>query len=208
MLLEKIVLHNSKKDFFELHFASGERLNCSLAQMADFAVYSGREFTEEEYGALKAAAAMARTREKAAALLAYRAMSCAELERKLVEKGETPENASAAAEWLRELGAIDELEYARGLVRHYSRKGWGAGRIKEEFYRRRLPREYWEEALAELEESTEQMVRFVEKRIAARGTDPKEKKKTADALFSRGFAWEDIKRVIAEYYDESNEDGY
>ena len=139
ILLEKVLPSKNKKDSFELCFASGETMRCTAAQVADFALFSGKELTAEEYEAVKAAAELARAKERAAALLAYRAMSAGELERKLIEKGETAENAREAVEWLSRLGALDDLEYAKSVVRHYSGKGWGAGRIKEEFYRRRIP---------------------------------------------------------------------
>ncbi len=208
ILLEKILPSKNKKDVFELTFASGETLRCTAAQVADFALFSGKELTEEELEALRAASRLAHAKERAAALLAYRAMSAGELERKLIEKGESPDDSREAVEWLSRLGALNELEYAKSVVRHYSGKGWGAGRIKEEFYRRRVPRELWEEALEEFSGEEEQIVRFIERRIASRGNDKSERKKTADALYRRGFQWESIKRVVAEYYDESYEDEY
>ena len=111
-------------------------------------------------------------------------------------------------EQLDRLGALNDFEYAKSVVRHYSSKGWGAGRIKEEFYRRRIPREYWEDALEELDGEDEKIAHFIERRMATRGNDPKERKKTADALYRRGFSWDSIKRVMAGYYDESYEDEY
>ena len=208
ILLEKVLPSKNKKDAFELHFASGEQLRCTAVQVADFALFSGKELTEEEYEAVKAAARLARARERAAALLSYRAMSAGELEHKLIEKGETPGDAGEAVEWLRRLGALDDLEYAKSVVRHYSGKGWGKGRIKEEFYRRRIPREYWEDAMEELDGEDEQIARFIERRLASRGNTSQERKKTADALYRRGFSWDRIKSVMAGYYDESYEDEY
>ena len=208
MLLEKILPSKKRQDRFELYFENGETLLCTAVEVADFSLYSERELTPEEYEALKAAVALTGTKERAAALLAYRAMSAGELERKLVEKGETEENAQSAVEWLSRLGALDDLEYAKSVVRHYSGKGWGAGRIREEFYRRRIPREHWEEALEELSGEEERLERFVERRLSQRGSDPKERKKLADALYRRGYSWEQIKNALARYSDESDEDEY
>ena len=88
ILLEKVLPSKNKKDAFELHFASGEVLRCTAVQVADFALYGGKELTSEEYEAVQAASRLARAKDRAAALLAYRAMSKGELERKLIEKGE------------------------------------------------------------------------------------------------------------------------
>ncbi len=201
--LESMRAAKNKKDTFELAFSNGEVLLCRAADAADFALYEGRELESGEYSALCAAAALARTKERAAALLAYRAMSAGELVKKLCEKGESRENAADAAEWLLRLGALNDEEYAKSIVRHYSAKGWGAGRIREEFRRRCIPREYWQEALEELCGEEERIDRFIERRLSGREADPKAKKKISDALYRRGFSWEQIKSAMARYFDES-----
>lgn len=206
MRLCEISPSKNKKDKFDLVFSNGEKLVCTAAQVADFALYGEKELTESEYAALKDSAELSAAKERAAALLAYRPMSRGELERKLIEKGESAENARAAAEWLCDIGVINELEYAKSIVRHYSAKGWGAGRIREEFYSRRVPREYWEDALEELCGEDERIERFIERRLASRGNDPKELKKAADALYRRGFSWQQIKNAVERYSKESYED--
>ena len=50
--------------------------------------------------------------------------------------------------------------------------------------------------------------RFVERRLAQRGNDPKERKKLADALYRRGYSWEQIKHALERYSEESYEDEY
>ena len=202
LLLESMAAAKNKKDHFELAFSNGEALLCRAADVADFALYAGKELKEEEYSALCAAAALARTKERAAALLAYRAMSAGELIKKLCEKGESRENAEDAASWLAGLGVLNDEEYAKSIVRHYSAKGWGAGRIREELRRRYIPREYWQEALEELCGEEERIDRFIERRLSGRDAGPKEKKKISDALYRRGFSWEQIKSAMARYFDE------
>ena len=50
---------------------------------------------------------------------------------------------------------LDDEEYAGQIVRHYSAKGYGERRIREELYRRGIPREYWKDALAQQPETDE-----------------------------------------------------
>lgn len=208
MRLESMVPSQRKKDRFVLKLENGDSFVCTAAEAADFALYPGRELTEEELERLRAASALSRCKERAAALLAYRAMSAGELERKLIEKGESPDNAAAAVERLAELGALDDEGYAKSVARHYAAKGWGPARVREELRRRRVPREYWDDALAEYEERTgqdETLERLLRRRLSD-PADPAQRKKAADALRRRGFAWEEIRDAIERIAQDVEEE--
>jgi regulatory protein len=200
MRLESITPSQRKKDHFVVKLENGESFVCTAAEAADFALFGGRELTEEELERLRAAAALSRCKEHAAALLALRPMSAGELERKLVEKGESPENAAAAVERLAELGALDDESYARSVARHYAAKGWGPARVREELRRRFVPREYWEDAMAETDDEGETLDRHLLRRLKD-PSDPAERRKAADALRRRGFGWEEIRDAIERIVD-------
>lgn len=207
MRLESITPSQRKKDHFVVKLENGDSFVCTAAEAADFALFAGRELAPEELERLRAAAALSRCKEHAAALLAYRAMSAGELERKLVEKGESPENAAAAVARLAELGALDDESYARSVARHYAAKGWGPARIREELRRRRVPREYWDDALAEFEERTgqdETLEKLLRRRLSD-PADPAARRKAADALRRRGFGWEEIKEAMERIAQEAEE---
>jgi len=109
-----------------------------------------------------------------------------EMARKLREKGESEADSAAAADYLVELGLIDDKRYAAQVVRHYAAKGCGAGRIKGELARRSLPRELWDETIDRL------------LRARLRGDfDQKAVKRASDALLRRGFSWEEIRAALA-----------
>ena len=63
-------------------------------------------------------------------------MSEKELRQKLLEKGYDAATAAYCTDWLAERRYLNDAEYARMLVRHYSSKGYGSGRIRSEFLRR------------------------------------------------------------------------
>ena len=92
-------------------------------------------------------------------------MSVKELTDRLKEKGESPENAEDAAAWLQELHLLDDAQYAAMCVRHYAAKGYGAGRIRSELYRRGIPRELWDDALQELPEQDDQIDTLLRRRL-------------------------------------------
>lgn len=132
-------------------------------------------------------------------MLGERPLSRKELVRRLTEKGETPENAEAAADWLADIGALDEAGYARSVVRHYSGRGYGVQRIRQELYRRGIPREFWEDAMEERSDPDERITAFLNQKMRGHENDPKQLKRAADALLRRGFRWEEIRAGLNRY---------
>lgn len=117
------------------------------------------------------------------------------------------ESAEAAADRLEELGYLNDQAYAHTVAEHYAAKGCGPSRIREEFYRRGVPREYWDEALERLDAPDEAIDAFLQKKLrGADLTDPKSYKRAADALARRGFRWEDIKDGLRRYGGAMEED--
>ena len=125
--------------------------------MLDFSLHAGLELDDAAADRLLAAARKGRLREKALALLTARPMSRRELIDRLTacprdrEKPPLADEVQAAetADWLERLGLLNDAEYARTVVRHYSAKGYGPYKIRDELYRRGVARELWEDALAE-----------------------------------------------------------
>lgn len=192
-------------DKFTAVFDGGETVRVSTIQVADFSLYSGREMTGEEYAALQAAARLFACRERALRIIGARAMSCKELYDRLTDKGESPENAESCVEWLMELHYLDDAQYAAMLVRHYAAKGYGQGKIKNELYRRGVSKTLWDEALEEMPESGDKVLELLMKRLKSPDPDRAEMKKATDALFRRGFSWDEIKAAVSKFDDEYRE---
>jgi regulatory protein len=95
---------------------------------------------------------------------------------------------------------MDDEEYAGMVVRHYAAKGYGAGRIRQELNRRGLDRELWDEALTQLPEDTDTIDRLLAAKLRGRElTDKAQRDKAANALFRRGFSWQEIRAAMERY---------
>ena len=116
-------------------------------------------------------------------------------------------SARAAADWLEDIGAVDDAGYAAALARHYGGKGYGPARVREELRRRGVDRSLWDEALEELPEAAEVLDQLIRKKCRGELSDPREKKRVSDALLRRGFAWSDVKAAMGRY-TEMLEDTY
>lgn len=193
------------------HMTDGSILRVTENEVVSFALYAGMELSPEKLGELGRAAGESRVRAKALELLAHKPMSRKELTDKLTEKPPrkrdgserepiaTPEQAQETANWLEDLGYLNDAEYAKTVARHYSAKGYGDRRLRDEFFRRGIPQSCWEEAMAEAQEPEEGIDAFLAKRFRGRTPDQKELKRASDALARRGYRWDEIREGLNRY---------
>ena len=168
-------------------------------EVIDFALYAGKELSVEEAEALQRSARSSGLKEKTIDLLARKPMSRRETEQKLRSWEAGEEEAAAICDRMEELGLLNDAEYARRLVRHYSAKGYGARKLKDELYRRGVPRDCWDEALEQAGDNRAAIEAFLEKKLAGREVDRKELKKVTDALARRGFSWSEIDDAVRHF---------
>lgn len=225
MRIEKLEPSKHKDGRWLVWFEDGSLLRLGEGDVVSMSLYTGKELTEEDGVALKAAADRNKLNERAVNLLSARAMSRKELVDKLAtptrrkkpgmemtepdpealarEREALRECAEAVADRLIDLGLLDDGEYARAVVRHYGGKGYGVKKLRDELYRRGVPREYWEDALVEAETEADTLDELVRRKL--RGAEPTREnlKKASDYLARRGFGWEEISAALRRYEEES-----
>ena len=198
MRIERLEPSRHVKGRFLVHLENGALLKVTEREILSFSLYTGMELDGETVKSLSEAGRESSAKSRAAAMVGARPLSRQELVRRLEEKGEDPEHAQTAADWLEELGALDDAAYGRSVARHYAAKGYGPRKIQDELYRRGVPRELWEKALAQIEDNSESLDAFLEKKL--RGShDPRDVKKASDALVRRGFSWSEISDALRRY---------
>ncbi len=182
-------------------------LKVTEKEILAFSLYPGRELSEKELTALKEAAGVSGARARAAAIIGAKALSKKELYKRLLQKGESEEHAEDAVNWLEEIGALDDLIYAKSVVRHYAVMGYGPGKMRDELYRRGVPRELWDEAIEEESNDPAAAIdRYIAGKLRGKPADEKTMKRISDGLRRRGFRWDDIKeafnRMDREFWEE------
>lgn len=203
MRIDSLVPSEKVKGRWLLTFADGTKLKITDREMVDFSLYAGLELPAAALEQLRDAAGESAARRRAANILSVRPLSRRELEKRLIEKGETPAHAAAACDYMAHLGYLDDRAYAVSLVQHYAAKGYGPRKIRDELYRRGVPREYWEEALEGLEEPDEALDAFVAAKLRRlENPDRKDLKRVSDALIRRGYSWSDVSAALRRYTDE------
>ena len=193
MRIDRIEASRHKRGRVLVFLEDGACLKVTEQELLDFGLRAGDELDAGTLGRLKEAAGVSNVKVTAADLVGRRAMSRRDLERKLRDKGASEADAHYAAEWLEAIGAINDADYAALLARHCADLGYGPARVREKLYEKGVPRELWEDALAQLPEPAEQIDRFLESKLHGRLPEEKEKKRLTDALLRRGFSWGDVK---------------
>lgn len=198
MKLEKLEPLDSP-NYLRLIFEDGKRLKAPAFKVVELGLTPGAEVTPEAFLALENAQSLASCKERAVRILTASGLSKKELQKRLVQKGESGEDAEAAVAWLEELHLIDDLETAKQLVRSACLRGYGAARVKSILYEKGIPKELWDEALAELSEMDDAIDTFLRRKLDGRTLDAKQIKKTVDALLRRGHSYHDIQAGLRRY---------
>ena len=206
MRIGKIERSKQKQGRVLVYLEGGDLLRVTEDELLRFDLYTGLDITAETVVELQKCAARSETRLRAAHIISARALSRHELTKRLCEKGASEEDAEAAADWLEGIGALDDLAYARALVRHYGSSGYGAARIRDELRRRGVARELWDEALSDAPDAGETIARVIAAKTKGKTLDAKELKKLSDALLRRGFAWRDVKAALRSLGAEIEEE--
>ena len=198
MKLEKLEPLDSP-NYLRLIFEDGKRLKAPAYKIVELGLTPGAEVTPEVFLALENAQSLASCKERAVRILTASGLSRRELQKRLVQKGESEEDAEAAVAWLEELHLIDDLETAKQLVRSACLRGYGAARAKSILYEKGIPKELWDEALEELPEMDGAIDTFLRRKLDGRTLDAKQIKKTVDALLRRGHSYHDIQAGLRRY---------
>lgn len=161
----------------------------------DFGLYSGMELSAEQHWALCRSAEQMSARMRAVRIVSASGVSKRELESRLVQKGENPDDARQAVQWLEELHLLDDQKTAEQIVHSCISKGYGLARAKQVLFEKRIPKGLWDSALADYPEQTEKIEAFLRARI----TDPddqREIKRAVDALLRRGHSYHVIREAL------------
>ena len=186
-----------------MRFEDGSSMRLYRQTVEDFALYSGREMTDEEMASLRKAAGEMSAKMRAVRIVSASSVSKRDLEYRLIHKGEDPKQAKQAVEWMSELNLLDDAKTAEQIVRRCVHKGYGLSRAKQALYEKRIPKEFWEEALADYPDQTEKILDFLRSRLDGE-SDERAVRKATDALLRRGHSYQEIRRAMEQLAFEAD----
>lgn len=206
MRIAKIEQLKHKQGRILVHLEGGDLLRVTEDELLRFDLCTGLDISPETMVELQKCAARSDARLRAVNMISARPLSRQELQKRLKNKETEESDAEAAADWLENIGALDDLAYAKTVVRHYSESGYGEAKLRDELRRRGVPRELWEEALETAPDPAETLSRVLAARTKGKNLDDKGRKKLSDLLLRRGFSWRDVRTALSALGEEISED--
>ena len=183
---------------------TGKKMALYRQTVEDFALYSGKELSDEEWKSLQEHAGQMSAKMRAVRIVSASSVSKRDLEERLVRKGEDPDQAKEAVRWMEDLHLVNDRNTAEQVVHSCISKGYGLQRAKQALYEKRIPKEYWDEALEDYPDQMDKILSFLRSRLDEESGD-REVKKAIDALLRRGHSYGTIREALRNISLDSDE---
>jgi len=180
-----------------VRFADGSTMRLYRQTVEDFGLYTGMEMNEEQLQRLRIAAGEMSAKMRAVRIVSASSVSKRDLQQRLIQKGENPEQAKQAVEWMSDLNLLDDRKTAEQVVHRCISQGYGLARAKQALYEKRIPKAYWEEALADYPDQMEKIVEFLRTRLGSHW-EQKDLRRVTDALLRKGHSYSEIRRGLEQ----------
>ena len=197
MWIESVAQKPDRSGRYRVTFENGTFMRLYRQTVEDFGLYSGMELGYDQLDALRESAGLTSARMRAVRIVSAAGVSKQDLEERLIRKGEQPEQAKAAVEWMQELNLIDDRQTAQQTVARCISKGYGRARAKQALYEKRIPKAYWEEVLADYPDQVDKIFSFLQTRLGDQW-DERDLKRAIDALLRRGHSYHDIQKALRQ----------
>ena len=176
-------------------FEDGSTMRLYRQTVEDFGLYTGKELSEADMESLVEAAGKMSAKMRAVRIVSATSVSKRDLQQRLIQKGEDPEQAREAVQWMSDLSLLDDSKVAEQVVARCISKGYGLARAKQALFEKKVPKEFWEDALTDYPDQEEKIEDFLRARISD-PRDQREVKKAVDALMRRGHSYGAVRRVL------------
>ena len=197
MKIELLKTEPDRAGRFWITLDSGKCMALYRQTVEDFGLYPGKELSDEEWAALQESAGAMSAKMRAVRIVAASSVSKKDLQQRLVQKGEDPTQAADAVAWMEEMHLVDDEETARQIVSRCAAKGYGLQRAKQALYEKKIPKRYWDAALADYPDQIEHILTFLRSKLDD-DADQKQVKKAIDALLRRGHSYSEIRAALQQ----------
>ena len=181
---------------YTVHFSDGTVMRLYRQTVEDFGLYSGKELSDDEMTALRESAGQMSAKMRAVRIVSASSVTKRDLEQRLVHKGETEEQAKEAVQWMSDLNLLDDSRVAEQVVQRCISRGYGLQRAKQALYEKKVPKQYWDVALADYPDQAEEILEFLHSRLGE-NYDQREVKRAIDALMRRGHSYALIRKALS-----------
>ena len=195
MRIDAVSARPDRAGKYRVHFSDGSSMGLYRQTVEDHGLYTGKELTEEEMAALRRDAGKMSAKMRAVRIVAASSVSVGDLQNRLVAKGEKPEDAKQAVDWMCQLDLLDDRKTAEQVVSRCISKGYGLARAKQALYEKRIPKHLWDAVLEDYPEQTDAVLEFLRNKLGE-DWDQKDLRKATDALIRKGHSYAVIRKAL------------
>ena len=196
MKIETVSSQPDRAGRYKVLFSDGSTMRLYRQTVEDFALYAGRELETKEFSALQEAAGEMSAKMRAVRIISASSVSKKDLEQRLIHKGEDVQHAKQAVAWMSEMDLVDDGKTAEQVVHRCISRGYGINRAKQMLYEKRIPKQYWDDALSNYPDQQEWIESFLRSRLTE-CRDEKQIRKAIDALMRTGHPYGVIRSVLS-----------
>lgn len=204
MKIESVSARPDRAGRYPVKLSDGSVLRLYRQTVEDFGLYSGLELSDKQMADLRTAAGAMSAKMRAVRIVAASSVSKSDLEQRLVHKGEDPEQAREAVAWMADMDLLDDRRTAEQIVHRCIGKGYGIARAKQALYEKRIPKQYWDEALVDYPDQMETIVSFLQTRLNSR-SNRREIQKATEALVRKGHSYSLIRKGLSQMMLDSED---
>ena len=191
-----------------MRFEDGTSMRLYRQTVEDFGIYSGKELSDDEMKNLRKSAGEMSAKMRAVRIVSASSGSKRDLEYRLIQKGEDPKQAKQAVDWMSDLNLLDDAKTAAQIVDRCIRKGYGLSRAKQALYEKRIPKEFWDDALADYPDQTDSILEFLRSRLDE-NSEERDVRRATDALLRRGHSYHEIRKAMQRLdFDEDFQEDF
>jgi len=208
MKIDSVASQPDRAGRHTVRFADGTSMRLYRQTIEDFGLYSGKELADDEMLSLRKAAGEMSAKMRAVRIVSASSVSKRDLEHRLIQKGEDPKQAKQAVVWMSDLNLLDDAKTAEQIVDRCARKGYGLSRAKQALYEKRIPKEFWEDALAGYPDQTDKILEFLRSRLDET-SEERDVRRATDALLRRGHSYQEIRKAMQKLsFDEDFQEDF
>ena len=195
MRIDALSSEKDRTGRYRVTLDDGSVLRLYRQTVEDFGIYTGMELSREEYNALVEAAGQMSAKMRAVRIVSASSVSKKDLQQRLIRKGEDPQQAKNAVEWMCQLDLVDDRKTAQQVVQRCISKGYGINRARQALYEKQIPKNLWDEALSEYPDQADAIIKYLQDHLDE-NSDRKAVQKAIEALIRRGHTYPQIKRCL------------
>lgn len=203
MRIDSVAAQPDRAGRYTVKFDDGTVMRLYRQTVEDFLLYSGKEMDDNEVQKLRIAAGKMSAKMRAVRIVSASSVSKSDLEHRLIQKGESKEDAKQAVAWMTDLDLLDDEKTAQQIVQRCISKGYGRSRAKQALFEKRIPKNLWDDALADYPDQIEKILAFLEIKLGDTW-DEKDLRRVTDSLLRRGHSYQEIRKALQKYSEDKD----